>query len=329
MNNSYKLSIIIPIYNVEAYILRCVQSLWCNNITEGIEYIFVNDCTKDNSILLLEKEISLHDGLSNQIRIFNHLENSGLSEARNTGIEHARGKYIWFIDSDDYVSDGCIEKLLSILSNNMLDVLSFGYSHVYDNGKVSPVVHLAYKDIIKRGIFYVIENKLPPAACFSIYKRGLLFNHHLRFLRGVLHEDQEFTPRVYFFAERMMCIDLNVYQYYQRQGSIMRSISSRRSESLLLVADSLYSFLLEYIKDTQKYQKDLYAVWMNKIYFIISQSLVYSNFNNNDFYHELENKEYFPIAFNKYQSIKIKFKYFLINISPKYYTKIYHGFKKM
>ncbi len=101
MNVNEKVSIIVPIYNVEKYIERCAVSLFEQDF-EDIEYIFVNDCTPDNSVEILEKVIEKYPNRKSHLKIVHHKENKGLGSARNTGLEQATGNYILHIDSDDW-----------------------------------------------------------------------------------------------------------------------------------------------------------------------------------------------------------------------------------
>lgn len=105
-----KLSIIIPIYNVEKYIERCAESVLNQNVPPSqYEVIFVNDGTKDNSVEILKKAINFNIHSNFQIR---DKENGGLSSARNFGLEHATGDYVWFVDSDDWIESNCLAKIV-------------------------------------------------------------------------------------------------------------------------------------------------------------------------------------------------------------------------
>ena len=105
------ISVIIPIYGVEKYIDRCAESLFKQTMTDNVEFIFVNDATKDNSIGVLLDVISKYPQLKSQIRIINHNKNKGLPSARNTGLAVARGEYIVHIDGDDYIEPTMMEDL--------------------------------------------------------------------------------------------------------------------------------------------------------------------------------------------------------------------------
>ena len=124
------LSIIIPVYNVERYIVKCIESI-LYELDDCVEVIIVDDCTKDNSIKICEDLIGNH----NNIRIIKRQENGGLSEARNTGIEIAKGKYCWFIDSDDYIMPESIKKIINLLKKSDYDLIIFNHLRLDETGK--------------------------------------------------------------------------------------------------------------------------------------------------------------------------------------------------
>ena len=110
MRNNFFCTIIIPVYQVEQYIQKCLLSVVSQSYTKGIECILVNDCTKDESINIAQKLIDEYRG-NIKFRIINREENGGLSAARNTGILEAKGDYLYFLDSDDYITPDCIKVL--------------------------------------------------------------------------------------------------------------------------------------------------------------------------------------------------------------------------
>lgn len=123
---SIKISILIPVYGVEAFIERCAISLF-EQTYDDIEYVFVNDCTKDKSIEILQNVISRYPSRQTQVKIINHEKNRGLAAARNTGLDNCRGDYLMHVDSDDYIEKCCVESLIgAIESENKVDMLFFG-----------------------------------------------------------------------------------------------------------------------------------------------------------------------------------------------------------
>ena len=122
MEEKYKISVIVPIYNTEKYIQKCVCSLMEQTL-DGIEYIFVNDATPDNSIKILQDVICKYPLRKDDCIILHHNENRGLATARNTGLEKAKGKYIYHCDSDDFLETYMLEKLYNVATDKDLDVV--------------------------------------------------------------------------------------------------------------------------------------------------------------------------------------------------------------
>lgn len=270
-----RLSIIIPVYNVERYLRKCLDSVLQQDIPyDEYEIIVVNDGSPDDSARVVQKvqEVQLGQDGSTNIKLVNR-ENGGLSAARNTGLEHAIGEYVWFIDSDDWVEPNCIGSLLTYAEDNHLDVNCFGLQLAFEDGKTEKYNISCEKH--RRdysGDEFICKVGMPPAAWAALYRRDFLLKNKLRFMEGILHEDQEFTPRAYFLAKRVAYTDMIVYNYLQRTGSIMKSGKSvKRCKDLLTVADSLYSFMKLNVSETSC----CYSYFQNVVNFCFSQSLAY------------------------------------------------------
>lgn len=315
-----KLSIIVPIYNVEAWLERCLNSL----ISIGLhfsdyEIIAVNDGSTDHSLRVLTRFAQNHQKEAPKIEIVNQ-DNGGLSAARNKGLSIANGDYVWFVDSDDYIEAAHIKTLVEQCVNYNLDVLCFGLQLTYDDGKIIPY-HI--KDLsngsVLNGEVFITKVDMPPAAWCALYKREFLLNNKLFFMEGIIHEDQEFTPRAYYLAQRIMFEQTVVYNYVQREGSIMKNGSKkeRRAKDLLKVADSLYAFTCKNLKENS----EAYDVMMNKIAFVFGQSL--RNFSGSCAINDYTSKPYYPLMLNSCQKFKEKLKYSLINKSVRFYLLIY------
>lgn len=315
-----RLSIIIPVYNVEQYIARCLDSCLSQNIpAEEYEIIVVNDGSPDNSMAIVDDYCHKYKN----IKVINR-KNGGLSAARNTGIESARGEYIWFIDSDDRISTDCINPLLNYAETNSLDVLCIGLNLEYPDGRIEKYpIECEDKERIYDGKDFIVKTGMPPAAWAAIFRRELLFVNGLKFYEGILHEDHEFTPRAYCLAKRIAYYDAQIYYYNQRAGGIMKSNNNlRRCRDLLTVADSLFAFTTEKIsKDS-----DAYKAMMQKVYFCVTQSLTFYSKEalSLSIY---RNKPYFPMN-PRYCSSKLRLKIMLANISLRLYILINRCLKK-
>lgn len=235
-----KLSIIIPVYNVEEFVEKCVLSCRAQDIPENeYEIIIVNDGTQDNSMDVVRHAI---EG-ANNITVLSQ-ENSGLSVARNTGLAHARGNYVWFVDSDDYIEDNCLSKICGYLDGN-LDVLQIQYRYVYENGGPSKDAERTIISGIKTGKDVLKIGGVDIPAQFSIYRREFLLEYQLEFYPRIYHEDVEFKPRAVFYALRITSYNEVVYNYLQRSNSITSKRGLKHANDLITISDRIYKFSKE------------------------------------------------------------------------------------
>lgn len=313
-----KLSIIIPAYNVEKYISKCLESCLSQDISpEDYEVIVVNDGTADHSATIVEGYVKEYF----HVRLINK-ENGGLSSARNTGLKAATGDYVWFVDSDDWIEHNCLKEIIDIAFEENLDVLCFNLQFAFSDGRFEKYINNEEQTrVVYRGAEFICKKKMPPAAWCALYKRTFLEKHSLNFYEGILHEDQEFTPRAYCLAERITYVDKVIYNYNQREGSIMKGAhSERKCRDMLTVADSLYDFSQTILKDIAQ---EAYYVMLNNVYFAFSQSLAHYNKAFFEF-NTYKKKPYYPLKINSLLSTKDKWKYRLINFSLRLYLKIYN-----
>lgn len=233
-----KLSIIIPVYNVEKYIEKCLFSCLNQDIPfDDYEIIVVNDGSPDNSLSIVER---VADKYGN-IRVVSQT-NSGLSMARNKGLSLANGEYVWFVDSDDYIEENCLNRIIKQLNGN-LDILQLQYRLVYEDGSPSQEVPQYYIDGIQNGYNILMQGGLPHPAQFSIYRAEFLRKHHLEFVQNIYHEDSEFKPRATFFAQSIAADTEVCYNYLQRlSGSITSVVNPKRSFDCIKVALSIDVF---------------------------------------------------------------------------------------
>ena len=204
-----KVSIIVPVYNVEEYLDKCLNSL-VNQTLKDIEIIVVNDGTKDNSQDIIDKYVSNYPKLvKSYIK-----ENGGLSSARNYGLKFASGEYIAFVDSDDYVELDMYEKMYNKAKKENLDIVVCDTINFYDDRMVYLKSNLNYSnDVIKN---YIIS---PPMAPIRLYKRNIFNNQE--FEEGIYYEDLNFTPSLVNITKNIGFIDNTYYYYRQRNDSIM------------------------------------------------------------------------------------------------------------
>lgn len=236
-----KLSIIIPIYNVEKYIEKCLMSCIKQNATLGLDYeiICVNDGTTDSSAEIARVISSNYRGI-----IIVDQVNQGLSMARNKGFSMAKGDYVWFVDSDDWIADNCVNGILQELNN--IDILQLEFLYSYDDETKNKKGDTICFEGILTGKDVIANYPLPSPVQFTIYRRLYLIENNLSFIPNILHEDTEFKPRSTYFAQRVKYYPRCCYYYYQRSsGNIMSSFRLKNAQDMLYVANSNYYFFLD------------------------------------------------------------------------------------
>ena len=230
-----KISIIIPVFNTEKYVKRCMDSCVRQDIcAEDYEIIVINDGSTDDSLAIIEEFAKDYPNI-----IISSQNNLGLSEARNSGLHIARGDYILFLDSDDWIEKNCLRRIIDLCYTNNLDLLRIAAANVKEE-QIKRRYTLK-ENVICQGVDLLKEG-LEFCAPFTIYKRAFLDEYKLRFMPGVFHEDNEFTPRVYYYAKRVACLNELIYYVYQSPNSITRSVNPKKAYDSILVSESLDSF---------------------------------------------------------------------------------------
>lgn len=213
-----KVSVVVPIYNVEKYLRKCLDSL-INQTLDSIEIICVNDGSTDKSQIIVDEYARNHP---QKIRSFQK-KNGGLADARNFGLCRAKGKYIIFIDSDDWIELNALEEMYNLAVNRLADIVVSDMQYVYDTGE---------RTVVSGGFFTetnVIDNpqiiQINNSACNKLYLSSL-FND-VKFPQGLWYEDLGCIPIVLAKASKIVKIDQPFYNYFQRTGSIMHTESPK------------------------------------------------------------------------------------------------------
>ena len=264
-----KISIIVPIFDVEPYIADCLQSVMRQNYEGPLECILVDDCGTDKSIEAAEKLIAEYEGPI-EFRVLHHEHNRGLSAARNTGMDAATGDYVYFLDSDDWISDDCIEKLVEPLLHEQYDVVVGDYESFGDN---PCLLELSLSEgpyheqginntFCNQGVYVMAVNKL--------YSKEFLVRNQLRFEEGKIHEDE-------ILAFELSCVDKSFYvvksvtYYYRiRENSISTGRDSmKKIKGYLGVLQSVGLKVDHYRKVEGIY--DYYFSWIKRVFDRVSR----------------------------------------------------------
>ena len=271
-----KVSVIVPVYNVEKYLEKCLDSL-VNQTLKDIEIIVVNDGTKDNSQEIIDKYTKKYP---KKVKGFIK-ENGGQSSARNYGLEYAKGEYIGFVDSDDYVELDMFEKLYNKAKEDDFDIsicnLNFVYEDTDDKKEFSINMNsdLTDKESLRKhmiNIYPVVWNK--------IYKKSLFETSKLKFKEKVWFEDVEFLYKLVPYVKSVGVIDDYLYNYLQRQGSVTNTFDKR-----------LYNYVenLNGIVDFYK-EKDFYDYYKKELEYVYVRYLFATflkraaKYNDEEFY---------------------------------------------
>ena len=215
-----KVSVIVPVYNVERYLNKCLDSL-VNQTLEDIEIIVVNDGTKDNSQDIINK---YRKNYPKKIKAYKK-ENGGLSSARNYGLKYAKGDYIAFVDSDDYIDLTMYEKMYNKAISNNFDMVVCDLYYTYEDNKLvfcdSKIKNDLYEFDIKKTMIDIY-----PSAWNKLYKKEL-FNYNVKFKEKVWFEDVEFLYRLFPYIKSIGVIKEPLYYYVQRKGAITSTFDER------------------------------------------------------------------------------------------------------
>ena len=209
-----KVSVIVPVYNVEQYIDKCLNSLEKQSLKD-LEVIIVNDGTKDNSEAIIKTYLERNKNFK-----YFKKENGGLSDARNYGINKANGEYIAFLDSDDYILADAYEKMYEKAKNGNFDMVVCDLNYVYPDKIVRAYSNIKNDTTDIKSTFINIY----PAAWNKLFKKEL-FDNNILFKKGVWFEDVEFIYRLLPYVKSIGVIHEPFNQYVQREGSITNTIN--------------------------------------------------------------------------------------------------------
>lgn len=236
LNNYTKLSFILPCFNVESYIESCLDSLLNQNISHTeYEIICVNDCSNDNTSDIIwnyEKKFP-------NIRSIDHTINRKSGPSRNTGLENARGRYVWFVDADDMIKPGALSYLLGICEKDELDELFFNFDAINDEGEV---IHTSQKfensQLVLSGLEFVhrfFSGRLSDISIIwhQIYRREFLLDNHFRFPETNMGEDAPFAWRTVLNAIRVKSVSDVCYRYRHNDKSMTAEIKVKPNPVML------------------------------------------------------------------------------------------------
>ena len=251
-----KVSVIVPVYGVEKYIERCARSLFEQTL-DDIEFIFVDDCTPDNSISVLKNVIKSYPGISAKIRIINHDKNKGLPTARKTGVSYATGDFIIHCDSDDWVEPQMYEALYNKAIADNADIVWCDYFRASESDNiVTPQRTLEDKiDHIKA----FLRNKIIASTCNSLVKREL-YNNGIKFSKSNMLEDLVIMTQLYFYSNKIAYLNEPLYYYRINLTSICKSFTEAKVLSNFQNAIDNTTFVHSFLKSKGFKDLDEYSI---------------------------------------------------------------------
>lgn len=274
--NNIDLSIIVPVFNVEGYLKRALDSILKQSSSIKYEILLIDDDSTDQSGAICDE---YQDNYSN---IFvRHIENNGVSEARNLGISLSRGKYLYFMDSDDFLTDDFFEQIYPNL-NGKWDVLCFGYNEIKENNNTilscrsHSYQHLGLlkKEEFRNDFIDLFKTDMMYNVWSRIYKKEFILKNNIKFPSRPIGEDTLFNFQVYQHLDNILFIDSTLYNYIAgRSGSALTSFHPRRIEIQLDELQELHKLLEQFQLE------DATLIQEIKIKIIVSAAFQISNLN--------------------------------------------------
>lgn len=265
MEHNIKVSILVPFYNVEKYVGRCVESLFTQTY-QNVEFIFVNDCSPDRSMDVINESIEKHH-ITDKCKIISHTTNQGICASRNDLLDNATGEYILFIDSDDYIDSDMVELLIEAAVRDNADISGCGYIEEYDDHSVEmPQVYTNdYVQMLKAITVLTLKGVMWKL----LIRKSILDDNNIRFMpEKNMVDDYLFCCQVFYYSHRFTGVDRCMYHYIQFNPN---NYSQRTFYNINHQAEA--------IRETEKFYKEkgVYDLVKNELYirkFIAKKALL-------------------------------------------------------
>ena len=260
--NKYKISVIVPCYNVEKYIARCLDSLLKQDFKDSYEIVVVNDGTKDSSAVIAEKYAIKYPKV---IRVI-HKPNGGLSSARNYGIDHSESDYLAFVDSDDYVSNRYLSTLNEIAHRDNADIVMCGIIRTSNSEGHGDVFESGFSEDMTTTDIDGVLSVSSYSSCNKLFKRSLIEN--IRFPEGVNYEDYATIPQLIYLSKKISYVNQPLYFYFVNTESITGSMIRKVDYSIIEAYKVLSTSILSERKDL------LEILFIRRVILSMSRSII-------------------------------------------------------
>ncbi len=314
------ISVIVPVYNVEKYIEKCIQSL-LDQTYKNFEAIIVDDGSPDNSIQIAKELVN-----GDSRFIFLEKENGGQGSARNMGLDHTGGDYVAFLDSDDYLSIDTFQLCVDIIRSNVdVDIVLFGISFIDENNRLLEYFIPNTKAYYTEEDILLSNNTINYSVCNKMFHRNCFLN--IRFIENITHEDKEILPRI-LYSKNLFNIQKKLYFYIQSSNSTMRSYNIKSAMSYTYIYSQYKEFLIKeniYEQFRDYYEKS----YIKFCYFVeLTHIIKYSPDYISDYKHLIKILDPQILSLKnikKHFSITSKFYWFaiLLKLSPNLAKNIY------
>lgn len=316
-----KFSIIVPVYNVEKYLDKCLKSI-LNQTYDNYEVVIVNDGSPDDSQNIIDKYVK------NDKRFIGYKKgNGGLSSARNYGLEKITGDYILFVDSDDYLENELLEKLNLSLTKNKVDLIRFECNVVDEKGNIlfKPSSSSYTNTDVEKVINELVAKEYFEPVWSYCYSSSFFKKNNFKFEIGRIHEDYGIMLLVLYYANRITSLDYYGYNYVQRENSIMSDKNYDKTKKS--VYDYLYLYLKDYeilLNEKDNHKKDVLLSCGAESVIFASRLLNYKDFKE---YVKCIKKEK-VIDKIKVYNYKKAIKKIVATVDIRLYNKLFNGRKK-
>ena len=263
-----KLSIVVPVYNVEQYVRKCILSIinQDDELFNTFEIIIVNDGSKDKSVEQIQDLVDQYDNIT----LINQ-ENLSLSVARNNGMAVAKGDYVWFIDSDDWITSDAVKYVMPYL-DNVNDIVTINYTVVKEDGEYPVSTPYSEPKSLSGKESFRQHCEFATMAQRGIYRKAFMEKNDLTFMPGVYNQDDELCLRASYLAETVTLLPQPVYYFLRTTGdkhkSIMNNVKPKLGYDYLTVSKSLVDFSEERIEE-----KDIFKCFQQHISVLINMGL--------------------------------------------------------
>ncbi len=317
-------SVIVPVYNVEKYLVRCIESILAQTYT-NLEILLIDDGSTDSSGKMCDE----YAEKDSRIRVI-HQENQGLAEVRNVGIRKAKGEWIQFVNSDDWIDAETIETCYRLSQEYGADIVSFIIQSERAYGKSLSVDSFSPKLMSStEALSLILWSKYITASSCNKFAKKDLFSG-VEYPRGKLFEDIHTVYKYVSKAKNVLCTDHPFYHCLQRSGSITHSVFSGRTYDLAEAIDDFYDFAIVHCGDNEEFRNNvIVGLSLRKLVFVQHMIKAGSESYDMEYISQLR-REVEPVRVLKYphMNIKQKIKILLFKFSFRLYCKVYLKFRR-